>query len=137
MRIFIGESDRCMAGPYQGKRLSDALLHTFRDRGFAGATLLRGIKGFGASGRLRTVDIEVLSLDLPVIVELVETEHAIQSVLPLLDEMIDGGLITLERARVILYRPDTLPETERRRHRIDGLSNLEEDDYTAPPTEPP
>lgn len=137
MRVFIGESDRCRAGPYQGKRLSDALLHTFRDRGFAGVTLLRGIKGFGASGRVHTVDIEVLSLDLPVVVELVETEEAIQTVLPVLDEMIDGGLITLERARVILYRPHDLPGTERWRHRIEWLSEVDGDDTAAPPTAPP
>jgi hypothetical protein len=136
MRIFIGERDRCREGPHKGRRLSDALLHTFRDRDFAGVTLLRGIKGFGASGRLHTVDVEVLSLDLPVVVELVETEEAIQAVLPVLDEMIDGGLITLERARVILYRPHDLPETERWTHRIEGLSEVDGDDPGAPPTPP-
>lgn len=137
MRIFIGESDRCGGGPYKGKRLSEALLLTFRDRGFAGTTLLRGIKGFGASARIHTVDIEVLSLDLPVIVELVETEEAIQSVLPVLDEMIDGALITLERARVILYRPHDLPETERWRHRIEGLSGVEVRDFRPSSGAPP
>jgi PII-like signaling protein len=85
MRIYVGESDRCNAGPHRGKRLSEALLHTFRERGFAGVTLFRGIKGFGASGRLRTVDVEVLALDLPVVVEVVETEEAIQAMLPELD----------------------------------------------------
>lgn len=104
MRIFIGEGDRCRAGAYEGKRLSDALVDLFRDRGFAGATVLRGVRGFGSSGRLRSVDLEALSLDLPIIVEVVETEEAIRAVLPRLDEMIDGGLVTLERARVVRGR---------------------------------
>jgi len=100
MRIFIGESDK-----YQGKPLYEALLERFRQKGLAGATVLRGVAGFGASSVVHTDKILSLSLDLPLIIEVVETEETIQQVLPDLDEMIGGGLITLERANVILYRP--------------------------------
>lgn len=105
MRIFIGESDSCGEGRYKGKPLHEALLTFFLDKGFPGATVLRGIAGFGAQGRVHTDKILRLSLDLPIIVEIVATEEQIQEVLPELDRMIDGGLITLERVRVILYRP--------------------------------
>jgi PII-like signaling protein len=100
MRVFIGESDK-----YQGKPLYEALLERFRKKGLAGATVLRGIAGFGASSKVHTDTVLRLSLDLPLIIEVVETEETIQQVLPDLDEMIGGGLITLERANVILYRP--------------------------------
>src|SRR5712692_253246 len=100
MRIFIGESDK-----YHGKPLYEALLERFRAKGLAGATVLRGVAGFGASSKVHTDKILRLSLDLPLIIEVVETEEAIQAILPDLDEIIGGGLITLERARVILYRP--------------------------------
>lgn len=106
MRIFIGESDRCRSGAHRGRPLYEAILRTLRERGFAGATVVRGIAGFGASARVHTEKILRLSSDLPVIVEVVEEEGRIQEVLPELDEMIGGGLITLERARVILYRPE-------------------------------
>lgn len=105
MRIFIGESDRCGAGDHEGRPLYEAILLTLRERGLAGATVLRGIAGFGASSRLHTDRVLRLSGDLPVVVEVVEREEAIQEILPVLDELIEGGLITLERARVILYRP--------------------------------
>lgn len=121
MRIFLGESDRCRAGPYKGKPLYEAILLLLRERGFAGATVLRAIAGFGASAKLHTGKILRLSTDLPVIVEVVETEDKIQQVLPELDEIIGGGLITLERARVIMYRPENVPDTERWQHRIEGL----------------
>src|SRR3954470_1183763 len=101
MRIHIGESDR-----YQGKPLYRAIVDLLRERHYAGATVFRAMTGFGASARVRTDRIEVLSLDLPIVVEVVETEERIQEVLPELDKMIGGGLITLERARVILYRPE-------------------------------
>ena len=76
----------------------------FRERGFAGATVVRSMAGFGASARLHTGRVLRLSTDLPVIVEVVEEEDRIQEVLPELDTMIGGGLVTLEKARVILYR---------------------------------
>ena len=121
MRIFIGESDRCHEGRYRGKPLYEALVSFFRERGFAGATVLRGISGFGAHARVHTDKILRLSLDLPVVVEVVDEEARIRSVLPELDRMIDGGLVTLERAQVLLYRPHDMPEDERWQHRIDGL----------------
>jgi len=100
MRVFIGESDK-----YQGKPLYEALLERFRKKGLAGATVLRGIAGFGAASKMHTDKVLRLSLDLPLIIEVVETDETIQALLPDLDEMIGGGLITLERANVILYRP--------------------------------
>jgi PII-like signaling protein len=116
MRIFIGESDK-----YRGRPLYEALLQRFRERGLAGATVLRGVAGFGASSVVHTEKLLRLSLDLPIIVEVVETDAAIQSVLPDLDELIGGGLVTLERARVIMYRPASVASSEREAHRIDGL----------------
>lgn len=116
MRIFIGESDK-----YHGKPLYEALLERLRGKGLAGATVLRGVAGFGASSVVHTDKVLRLSLDLPLIIEVVETEEAIQTILPDLDEMIGGGLITLERARVILYRPANVRATEQELHRIEGL----------------
>lgn len=107
MRIHIGERDK-----YQGKPLYRAIVELLRERHYAGATVLRGISGFGASARLRTDRIEVLSLDLPIVIECVETNEKIEAILPELDEMIGGGLITLERAKVIMYRAD-VPAAER------------------------
>lgn len=105
MRVFIGESDRCATGEHAGKPLYEAILLTLRERGVAGATVLRAIAGYGASAVIHTGKILRLSLDLPIVIEVVDEEARIQEVLPLLDGMIGGGLITLERARVVLYRP--------------------------------
>lgn len=121
MRIFIPEKDRVQKGPRAGKLLYEALLDMFRESGLAGATVLRGIAGFGADAKVHTDKILRLSLDMPVVIEVIETEEKIQEVLPELDQMIGGGLITLERARVILYRPENVSETDRWRHRIEGL----------------
>ncbi len=121
MRIFLAETDRCEAKPYQGRPLYEAILLTLRDHGFAGATVLRGVAGFGASTQLHTDRVLRLSHDLPVVVEVVDREEAIQAVIPDLDEMIDGGLITLERARVILYRPARPVDEDRWRSRAEGL----------------
>lgn len=116
MRILIGESDK-----YRGRPLYEALLEHFRRKGLAGATVLRGVAGFGAESVVHTEKVLRLSLDLPIIIEVVETEEAIQSILPDLDEMIGGGLITMERARVIMYRPANVEPSERETHRIHGL----------------
>jgi hypothetical protein len=116
MRIFIGETDK-----YHGKPLYEALLERLRSKGLAGATVLRGVAGFGASSTVHTDKILRLSLDLPLIIEIVETEEAINSILPDLDEMIGGGLITLERAKVIMYRPGNVRQSEQEMHRIEGL----------------
>jgi PII-like signaling protein len=126
MRIFIGESDRVESGPHKGKPLYEGLLLTLRERGFAGATVLRGIAGFGASARLHTDRVLRLSTDLPIVVEVVETEEKIEEIRPELNQLIGGGLVTLERVRVILYRPSDLPEDERWKHRIEGLEAVEE-----------
>jgi PII-like signaling protein len=104
MRVFLGESDRCPTGPHKGKPLYEAILLTLREEGCAGATVVRAIAGFGASARLHTDKVLRLSSDLPVIVEVVDEEDNLQRILPRLDEMMGGGLITMERARVILYR---------------------------------
>jgi uncharacterized protein len=102
MRIHIGESDR-----HEGKALYAAIVQMLRSRGSAGATVYRAIMGFGASARVHTDRLEVLSHDLPVVVECVDTEERINELLPDLDEMIGGGLITLERVKVIAYRPES------------------------------
>jgi PII-like signaling protein len=101
MRIHIGERDK-----HEGKPLYQAIVELLRKRHYAGATVYRAIMGFGASSRLHTDRIEVLSLDLPIVVECVDTEDKISAILPELDRMIGGGLITLERAQVIMYRPE-------------------------------
>lgn len=134
MRIFIGESDRCAEGPHKGKPLHDALVRVLRERGCAGATVVRGIQGFGASARMHTAKLLELSLDLPMVVEVVETEEKIQELLPLLDTMIGGGMVTLERVRVILYRPGDVAEDERWAHRIEGLEPADEPGSESPST---
>ncbi|HWG34479.1 MAG TPA: DUF190 domain-containing protein [Gemmatimonadaceae bacterium] len=115
MRIHIGERDR-----YEGKPLYEALVNLLRTRGYAGATVFRGVMGYGASGRLATDHMELLAFDLPLVIECVDTQEKIEAILPEIDLMIDAGLITLERAKVILYRgkrndspPHTLPEQDR------------------------
>jgi uncharacterized protein len=99
MRIHIGERDK-----FHGKPLYEAIVLLLRERHFAGATVFRGIMGFGASAGIHTEKVLRLSLDLPLVVECVDTEEKIQAILPELDQMIGGGLITLERAHVIIYR---------------------------------
>jgi PII-like signaling protein len=105
MRIHIGERDK-----HEGKPLYQQIVELLRARHYAGATVVRAIMGFGASSRIRTDRFLELSTDLPIVVECVDTEDRIDSILPELDEMIGGGLITLERVRVIMYRPELPPE---------------------------
>jgi PII-like signaling protein len=102
MRIHIGERDR-----HQGRPLADAIVELLRKRNYAGATVLRGIAGFGATARLHTDRILRLSLDLPIVIECVETQEHIDAILPELDAMIGGGLITLEKVQVRIYRPES------------------------------
>ncbi|MCG6955545.1 MAG: DUF190 domain-containing protein [Gemmatimonadetes bacterium] len=104
MRIFLGESDRCPSGPHKGKALYEAILLTLREEGCAGATVVRAIAGFGPSATLHTGRVLRLSTDLPVIVEVVDDEEKLQRMLPQLEEIMGGGLITLEKARVVMYR---------------------------------
>ena len=101
MRIYIGERDK-----HGGRPLYEAIVMLLRERHFAGATVLRAIMGFGANARIRTQKVLDLSVDLPIVVECVDEESKIRAILPELDEMMGGGLITLERAHVITYRGD-------------------------------
>ena len=104
LRIFIGESDR-----HGDRPLYEAIVLKARELNLAGATVLRGPMGFGASSRIHTAKIIQLSVDLPLIVEIVDTEEKINGFLPVLDEMMNGGLVTLEKARVIHYAPNKKP----------------------------
>jgi PII-like signaling protein len=99
VRIYLGESDK-----WHGRPLYQAILERLRERGLAGATVLRGIEGFGAKQHVHSTRILSLSEDLPVLIEAVDTEQKIQAILPELDEMVGDGLITLEKVNVIAYR---------------------------------
>lgn len=107
MRIHIGERDK-----HGGNPLHQEILELLRKRHYAGATVFRGINGFGASSRVHRQKFFGLSLDLPVVIECVETEENIKAILPELDRMISGGMITLERVKVIMYRPHSPAEEE-------------------------
>ena len=98
-RIYIGESDT-----WHGRPLYEAIVHLLRERGLAGATVLRGIEGFGAKAHLHTTRILRLSEDLPVLIEVVDQEDRLRAILPELDAMVADGLITLEKVEVLAYR---------------------------------
>lgn len=102
VRIFIGESDR-----WQGRPLAAALVERLRKQGFAGATVLRGLAGFGARSVVHTAHLLELSQDLPLVIEVVETEEQVKRLEPILDEMVADGLVTLEKVRVLKYKPGT------------------------------
>lgn len=99
LRIFVGESDR-----YHGKPLYEAIVAEAKKEGMAGATVLRGLMGFGCHSRMHTAKVLRLSEDLPIVVEIVDTPEKIEMLLPRFDEMITEGLVTLEKVRVIAYR---------------------------------
>jgi hypothetical protein len=99
LRVFIGESDR-----WEGKPLHEAIVRKARELGLAGATVLRGMEGFGAHSRIHTTKILRLSEDLPLVVEIVDTSERIERFLPELDRMVGEGLITLEKVRILAYR---------------------------------
>jgi uncharacterized protein len=99
LRIFVGETDQ-----YKGKALYEQIVLKARELNLAGATVLRGIMGFGADSRMHTAKLLRLSEDLPVVIEIVDTEVRLNTLLPFLDEVVTEGLITLERVRVIKYR---------------------------------
>jgi PII-like signaling protein len=105
VRIYIGESDQ-----WQGRPLYQAIVERLRERGLAGATVLRGIEGFGAKAHVHTTRILRLSEDLPILIELVDQEDRVRAVLPELDDMVGDGLITLERVEVVAYRADRRAE---------------------------
>jgi len=99
LRIFIGENDR-----YEHQPLYQAIVLKARELQLAGATVLRGPMGFGKSSHLHTAKILRLSMDLPMVIEIVDSEEKVNAFLPVLDKMMGGGLVTLERAKVIRYR---------------------------------
>ncbi len=99
LRIFVGESDRHDHHP-----LYEAIVLKAREAHLAGATVLRGPMGFGKSSRLHTAKILRLSMDLPIVIEIVDSEEKIRSFLPILDGMLGGGLVTMEKVQVIDYR---------------------------------
>ena len=100
VRIFIGESDR-----WHGRPLADALVERLRREGFAGATVLRGLAGFGARSIVHTTHLLELSRDLPLVIEIIDTEEHVKRLEPILEEMIADGLVTLEKVRVLKYKP--------------------------------
>ena len=104
LRIFIGESDQLDHHP-----LYEAIVLKARERQLAGATVLRGPMGFGAASRIHTAKILRLSMDLPMVIEIVDSEEKINAFLPDLEEMIGGGLVTLEKVKVIQYRHEKPP----------------------------
>ena len=99
VRIFIGESDT-----WHGKPLYQAIVRRAREEGIAGATVVRGIEGFGASSHLHTSRILRLSEDLPLVVEIVDSEERIEALLPILDEMVGDGMVTIEKVQILAYR---------------------------------
>jgi hypothetical protein len=107
LRIFIGESDT-----WHGKPLYQAIVERVRKEGLAGATVIRGIEGYGAHSRIHTARILRLSEDLPVLIEIVDTSERIQQIIPVLDEMVGEGMVTLERVEVIAYRASEGGEPE-------------------------
>ena len=107
LRVFVGESDR-----HGGMPLYEWLVRRAREHGLAGATVLRGLEGFGAHSRLHTAKILRLSSDLPIVIEIVDTIEKIESFLPVVDAAVREGLATLERVEVRFYRSGTSPDTE-------------------------
>ncbi|MEJ2471129.1 MAG: DUF190 domain-containing protein [Desulfuromonadales bacterium] len=101
MRIFVGESDR-----YQGKPLYEALVELFRKEGVAGATVIKGAMGYGVQSEVHTDRYLRLSSDLPVVIEVVDRQTTIDALLPRIEGMFQGGLITLEKARVITFNQE-------------------------------
>jgi PII-like signaling protein len=99
LRIFVGEDDE-----HDGRPLYEAIVQLLRREGLAGATVFRGIMGFGASSLIHTAKVLRLSEDLPIVIECVDRAEQVEAVLPLLDEMITEGLVTVEKAEVRIYR---------------------------------
>ncbi|CAB1078675.1 hypothetical protein JY97_17670 [Alkalispirochaeta odontotermitis] len=99
LRIFIGESDK-----YEKQPLYEWIVRKARETGLAGATVFRGLEGYGASSRLHTAKLLRLSTDLPVVIEIVDTDHKIEQFIPLIDKAIKNGLVTLEKASIRFYR---------------------------------
>lgn len=101
LTIYVGEQDH-----YHHRPLYQAIVETLKEKGIAGATVFRGIEGYGKRSRIHTASILRLSEDLPVVIQVVDREERIRSVLPVIDEMVTEGLVTLQDADVIIYRAD-------------------------------
>ena len=99
MRIHIGESDK-----WKGRALHEMIVEMLRKEGFSGATVLRGVAGFGGSSILHTDKLLQMSQDLPIVVETIESSEKIETILPRIDEMMGGGIVTLEKVRVLMHR---------------------------------
>lgn len=106
LRVFIGEADR-----WHGRPLYEAIVEEARRQGLAGATAWKGFMGFGAHSRMHTAKILRLSADLPIVIEIVDAAEKVEAFLPTLDRMVGEGLVTLERAEVILYRGPEKPRS--------------------------
>jgi len=104
LRIYIGENDH-----YKGRPLYEAIVKKARELDLAGATVLRGIMGFGADSRLKSAHILDLSNDLPIVIEIIDNPEQVQKILPFLDEAVTEGLVTLETIQVIKYRNHVRP----------------------------
>lgn len=102
LRVFVGEADRC-----DGRPLYQAIVEEARRLGLAGATVLRGLMGFGVHSRLHTAKVLRISEDLPIVVEIVDKAERIEAFLPTLDAMVKEGLVTVEKVRVVAYRGRT------------------------------
>jgi uncharacterized protein len=101
LRVFVGEQDK-----WEGRPLYEAIVDEARKLGLAGASVLKGVLGFGAKAHLHTAKLLELSYDMPMVVEIVDREEAIARLLPKLDAMVSEGLITMEKVHVIAYRAD-------------------------------
>jgi PII-like signaling protein len=102
VRVFIGEGDQ-----WHHRSLALAVIERLRREGYSGATVLRGVAGFGARSVLHTTQLLRLSEDLPVVIEMVEAHERVETLLAILDEMVPEGLVTLEKVRVVKYSPGT------------------------------
>ena len=99
LRIFVGEADR-----WHGRPLPEAIVLMLREEGLAGATVIRGVEGFGAASRIHTAHILRLSEDLPIVIEVVDREDRIQRILPKLDEMVQEGMVCIADVEIVTYR---------------------------------
>jgi len=99
LRIFVGESDK-----YDGKPLYEQITLKARELNLAGVTVVRGVMGYGANSRIHTAKLLALSLDMPMIIEVVDTEENLDKLMPFLDETVKEGLVTMEKIRVLRYR---------------------------------
>jgi PII-like signaling protein len=114
MRIHVEEQDK-----HKGHPAYEAIIELLRKRHYSGATAIRGVLGFGPSGRVHTGRRFSVKEDLPVVIEVIDTEERIQAILPDIDRIVGGGLVTLENVRVIMYRPNVTPEERAEDHEID------------------